>query len=144
MRGSLDKFTPDIFDRPVTDLISATAPSTWRKERGIEMSSMTRSRLRRVAKEYIRPGVHISDLHSSLREVQQQRTQWTRYALTERHPSVPTGLAEIHASYRAVEGRLAELTALVRAAGFDQVRFSVEPRRSLGWLCVLARKPVRC
>ncbi|WP_306738443.1 DUF4011 domain-containing protein [Arthrobacter sp. SX1312] len=114
VRGSLDKFTPDIFDRPVTDLISATAPSAWRKERGIEMSSMTRSRLRRVAKEYIRPGVHISDLHSSLLEVQEQRTLWTRYALTERHPSVPTGLAEIHASYRDVEGRLAELTAILR------------------------------
>ncbi len=114
VRGSLDKFTPDIFDRPVTDLISATASSAWRKERGIEMSSMTRSRLRRVAKEYIRPGVHISDLHSSLLEVQQQRTLWTRYALTERHPSVPTGLAEIHASYRAVEGRLAELTTILR------------------------------
>jgi hypothetical protein len=114
VRASLDKFTPDIFDRPVTDLISATAPSSWRKERDIEMSSMTRSRLRRVAKEYIRPGVHISDLHTSLREVQQQRTLWTRYALTERHPSVPTGLAEIHASYRAVEARLEELTTILR------------------------------
>ncbi|WP_422390317.1 DUF4011 domain-containing protein [Arthrobacter sp. N1] len=114
VRESLDKFTPDIFDRPVTDLISATAPSSWRKEREIEMSSMTRSRLRRVAKEYIRPGVHISDLHTSLLEVQQQRTLWTRYALTERHPSVPTGLAEIHAFYRAVETRLAELTGILR------------------------------
>ncbi|OUM39934.1 DUF4011 domain-containing protein [Arthrobacter sedimenti] len=114
VRESLDKFTSDIFDRPVTDLISATAPSSWRKERDIEMSSMTRSRLRRVAKEYIRPGVHISDLHTSLLEVQQQRTLWTRYALTERHPSVPTGLAEIHASYRAVEVLLAELTTILR------------------------------
>ncbi|TKV29583.1 DUF4011 domain-containing protein [Arthrobacter sp. NamB2] len=114
VRGSLDKFTPDIFDRPVTDLISATAPSSWRKERDIEMSSMTRSRLRRVAKEYIRPGVHISDLHTSLLEVQQQRTLWTRYALTERHPSVPTGLAEINASYQAVEARLADLTEILR------------------------------
>ena len=114
VRESLDKFTPDIFDRPVTDLISATAPSSWRKVRDIEMSSMTRSRLRRVAKEYIRPGVHISDLHTSLLEVQQQRTLWTRYASTERHPSVPTGLAEIHSSYRAVESRLAELTVILR------------------------------
>jgi len=114
VRESLDKFTPDIFDRPVTDLISATAPSPWRKERDIEMSSMTRSRLRRVAKEYIRPGVHISDLHTSLLEVQQQRTLWTRFALTERHPSVPTGLAEIHASYRAMEAPLAELTMILR------------------------------
>ncbi|MFC3299970.1 Uncharacterised protein [Arthrobacter agilis] len=115
VRESLDKFTPDIFDRPVTDLISATAPTSWRKEREIEMSTMTRSRLRRVAKEYIRPGVHISDLHSSLLEVQQQRTLWTRYALTERHPSVPTGLAEIHAAYHAVGTRLMELTGILHS-----------------------------
>ncbi len=115
VRESLDKFTADIFDRPVTDLISSTAPSSWRKEREIEMSSMTRSRLRRVAKEYIRPGVHISDLHTSLLEVQQQRTRWSRYALSEQHPSVPEGLAEIHASYRAVEVRLDELTSILRS-----------------------------
>lgn len=115
VRASLDKFTPDIFDRPVTDLISATAPSAWRRERTIEMSSMTRSRLRRVAKEYVRPGVHISDLHQSLVQVQEQRTLWTRYATTERHPSVPTGLAEINSFYRSVDSRLNELAAIVAA-----------------------------
>ena len=114
VRSSLDKFTPDIFDRPVTDLISATAPASWRRERSIEMSSMTRSRLRRVAKEYIRPGVHISDLHASLVDVQEQRTLWTRYATTERHPSVPTGLAEINGFYRGVRIRLEELTRTLR------------------------------
>ncbi|WP_082565831.1 DUF4011 domain-containing protein [Arthrobacter sp. Soil782] len=111
VRASLDKFTPDIFDRPVTDLISATASSSWRRERTIEMSSMTRSRLRRVAKEYVRPGVHIADLHQSLVEVQEQRTLWTKYATTERHPSVPTGLAEINSFYRAIDSKLTELTA---------------------------------
>lgn len=113
VRASLDKFTPDIFDRPVTDLISATATSSWRRERTIEMSSMTRSRLRRVAKEYVRPGVHISDLHQSLVEVQEQRTLWTRYATTERHPSVPTGLAEINSFYRKIDGQLQELTKIL-------------------------------
>ncbi|WP_159617555.1 DUF4011 domain-containing protein [Arthrobacter zhaoguopingii] len=116
VRASLDKFTPDIFDRPVTDLISATAPSSWRRERAIEMTSMTRSRLRRVAKEYVRPGVHIADLHSSLVDVQDQRTLWTRYAKTERHPSVPTGLAEINSFYKGVQGRLEELSRILRAA----------------------------
>ncbi|MCC9176260.1 AAA family ATPase [Arthrobacter sp. zg-Y750] len=113
VRESLDKFTPDIFDRPVTDLISATASSSWRRERGIDMSSMTRSRLRRVAKEYVRPGVHISDLHASLTEVQQQRATWTRYATTQRHPSVPTGLAEINRSYVLVKNQLDTLTGIL-------------------------------
>ncbi len=114
VQESLERFTPDLFDRPVTDLISATAPTSWRKEREIEMSSMTRSRLRRVAKEYIRPGVHIADLHAALLEVQQQRTLWTRHAVSERQPSVPGGLTELHARYRAIEERLEELTAILR------------------------------
>jgi hypothetical protein len=109
VRASLDKFTPDVFDRPVTDLISATASSAWRREHSIEMSSMTRSRLRRVAKEYVRPGVHISDLHEGLVQVQEQQTLWSRYATTERHPSVPTGLAELNNFFHAVARRVAEL-----------------------------------
>ena len=113
VRESLDKFTPDIFDRPVTDLISATASSSWRREHGVDMSSMTRSRLRRVAKEYIRPGVHISDLHSSLVEVQQQRAVWGRYATSQRHPSVPTGLADINRSYITVKEQLDTLTGIL-------------------------------
>ncbi|MBG6179792.1 hypothetical protein IWX62_000984 [Arthrobacter sp. CAN_A1] len=113
VRASLDKFTPDIFDRPVTDLITATASSSWRRERAIEMSSMTRSRLRRVAKEYVRPGVHIADLHTSLVEVQQQRTLWTRYATTERHPAVPTGLAEINSFHHKIRRELDELTKVL-------------------------------
>ncbi|MDN5805292.1 MAG: methyltransferase domain-containing protein [Microlunatus sp.] len=38
----------------------------------------------------------------------------------------------------------AELAEMVGDTGFDRIRFAVEPRRSLGWLCVLARKPDRC
>ncbi|GLB67059.1 DUF4011 domain-containing protein [Arthrobacter mangrovi] len=117
VRSSLDKFTPDIFDRPVTDLISATASSGWRRERGIEMSSMTRSRLRRVAKEYVRPGVHIADLHQSLIEVQEQRTQWTDYATTQRHPSVPSGLAELNGFYLDVRQRLGKLGSVLAEPG---------------------------
>ena len=96
VRESLDKFTPDIFDRPVHDLISATAASAWRRERNIEMPSMQRSRLRRVAKEYVRPGVHIADLHSSLVLVQEQRAAWSGYATTQRHPAVPVRAGRNH------------------------------------------------
>ncbi|MFF1382529.1 AAA family ATPase [Arthrobacter sp. NPDC058288] len=121
VRESLDKFTPDIFDRPVHDLISATATSPWRRERNIEMPSMQRSRLRRVAKEYVRPGVHIADLHSSLVLVQEQRALWADYATTQRHPAVPSGLGEVNVMYRSLERELAQLGAAVRhtAAGGD-------------------------
>lgn len=121
VRESLDKFTPDIFDRPVHDLISATATSPWRRERNIEMPSMQRSRLRRVAKEYVRPGVHIADLHSSLVLVQEQRALWADYATTQRHPAVPSGLGEVNVMYRSLERELAQLGAAVKhtAAGGD-------------------------
>ena len=119
VRESLDKFTPDIFDRPVHDLISATASSSWRRERNIEMPSMQRSRLRRVAKEYVRPGVHIADLHSSLVLVQDQRAAWSGYATTQRHPAVPSGLADISGLYRELGAELFELGLAVKhtAAG---------------------------
>lgn len=123
VRGSLDKFEADIFDRSVEDLISATAPSSWRRERGIEMSSMTRSRLRRVAKEYVRPGVHIADLHESLVDVQRQRGMWTRYATSQRHPLVPTGLLELNAAYRDADARLGKLVdALARTDHKDALQ----------------------
>ena len=114
VRESLDKFTPDIFDRPVHDLISATASSAWRRERNIDMASMQRSRLRRVAKEYVRPGVHIADLHSSLVLVQEQRALWSGYATTQRHPAVPSGLAEMNVMYRSLDRELTELGEALR------------------------------
>ncbi|MET1036034.1 MAG: DUF4011 domain-containing protein [Arthrobacter sp.] len=119
VRGSLDKFEPDIFDRAVDDLIGATAPSGWRRERGIEMSSITRSRLRRVAKEYVRPGVHIADLHESLKDVQRQRSMWTRYATSQRHPLVPTGLLELNSAYRDADVRLAKLADALASTDAD-------------------------
>ncbi|MBL0704746.1 DUF4011 domain-containing protein [Sinomonas cellulolyticus] len=113
VRESLDKFTPDIFDRPVTDLIAATAPSAWRRERGIEITALQRSRLRRVAKEYVRPGVHLSDLHSSLALVQSQREAWAACATSQRHPAVPSGLADLREAFLAVERGLVRLGSIL-------------------------------
>ncbi|OMH35006.1 DEAD/DEAH box helicase [Tersicoccus sp. Bi-70] len=109
VRDTLDRFNPDIFDRPVKDLIAATATSPWRRERGIEMNSVQRSRLRRVAKEYIRPGVHIADLHRSLVQVEGQRRQWTAIARTQRHPRIPSGLPEIARQFDALAALLDQL-----------------------------------
>lgn len=95
IQDTLTRFSSDIFDRPVTDLIAATATGTWRREHGIDMSSMQRSRLRKAAKEYIRPGVNIGDLHEQLFVVQGQREEWISQVLDERVPTVPENLAEL-------------------------------------------------
>ncbi|MFL4477673.1 DNA helicase [Paeniglutamicibacter sp. ORCA_105] len=118
VRSSLDKFESDIFDKSVEDLISATASSSWRRERGIEMSSMTRSRLRKVAKDYVRPGVHVSDLQSALEAVQEQHLAWRHHATSQRHPMVPAGLLDVNAGYQDAGSRLDKLaTLLPEAAG---------------------------
>ncbi|WP_246858548.1 DUF4011 domain-containing protein [Citricoccus sp. SGAir0253] len=127
VRASLDQFTPDIFDRPVTDLISATATGQWRKQHGVEMSSMTRSRLRRVAKEYIRPGVHVADLHEALVHVQAQRAEWAQWALSKRHPAVPTGLEALSAKGAEVAGELARLQGMLAEPGAEAQRLDRMP-----------------
>ncbi len=122
VRGSLDKFESDIFDRPVEDLISATASSAWRRERGIEMSSMTRSRLRKVAKDYVRPGMHVADLQSALEAVQVQHLAWRHHATSQRHPMVPAGLLDVNAGYQDAGSRIDKLASLLPAAAADKLR----------------------
>ena len=92
IRETLKQFRPTVYDRPVTDLIAATATGAWRRENGIEMSSMQRSRLRRAAKEYILPGVNIGDLHEQLRIVQAERAEWIRHTAAPRTPQIPENL----------------------------------------------------
>lgn len=97
VRDSLQRFTPDIFDRPVTDLIAATAAASWRKDHAIEMSGLQRSRLRKAAKEYIRPGVRLPDLHSALVKVQSERDRWRSWSSTLEQPSISADIDDIAA-----------------------------------------------
>ncbi|WP_144791474.1 hypothetical protein [Kocuria palustris] len=95
VESSLRSFTPDIFDRPVTDLIAATAGASWRRDHAIEMSGLQRSRLRKAAKEYIRPGVHLSDLHASLVKVQSERDRWRSWSATIEKPEVSDAVDDV-------------------------------------------------
>ncbi|WP_233542733.1 hypothetical protein [Kocuria tytonis] len=97
---SLAYLTPDIYDRPVTDLIAATASASWRREHGIDLSGLQRSRLRKAAKEYIRPGVHLSDLHAALVKVQSERERWRRWATTLEQPAVSDRAEETLRTHR--------------------------------------------
>lgn len=104
VQDSLTRFTPDIYDRPVTDLVAATAGAGWRREHGIEMTGLQRSRLRKAAKEYIRHGVHLSDLHSALLRVQSERERWREWATSSTHPVVSERVEEL----AAVQARFVE------------------------------------
>lgn len=109
IRETLTRFHPEVYDRPVTDLVAATATGAWRRENGIEMNSMQRSRLRRAAKEYVLPGINIGDLHEQLLVVQDERTEWMRHLARPSTPQIPAGLDELVA---AVESLVKELDGL--------------------------------
>ena len=105
MRDSLDRFQPSVFDRSVRDLVTATGPMEIAKS----MPRLQRRRLKALAKEYVRPGVHVGDLHEALVKIQEQREIWNRYVETGHPPTMPGGLGDAHVVYQQVEEDLVEL-----------------------------------
>ncbi|KZE91536.1 hypothetical protein AVP41_01079 [Microbacterium sp. TNHR37B] len=110
IRASLDRFSLTVFERPLDELIQAhgnrrDAPS---------MSSAQRRRLRRLSREYVRPGMHIGDMYEALVRVQQQRTQWQRLVEAGVTPEIPLGLDDVATAWQRVD---ADLTTLDAALG---------------------------
>ncbi|PZE23361.1 MULTISPECIES: ATP-binding protein [unclassified Curtobacterium] len=105
IRDTLDRFLPVVFDRSVSELVAATAP----RGEGAPMSATNRRRLKKLAREYVRPGVHVSDLHEALTRVQQQRVLWQRYVAAGVAPEIPTGIADVQVLYSNVAEDLARL-----------------------------------
>jgi hypothetical protein len=97
IRQSLDKFKPEVFDRPLTELILATAP---RKDKSV-MNGANRRRLKKLAKEYLRPGMFVSDLHLALKDIQAQRDAWAKYCLVAKPPQVPLGIKDAQLAVNA-------------------------------------------
>ncbi|MBE9925105.1 hypothetical protein G8C93_04250 [Cellulosimicrobium cellulans] len=102
MRGTLDVFQPLIFERTAQDMVEATATKQWREQHGIEMGWFARRRLRRQARDMVRPGVRVPDLHAALVEVQAQRAVWQEQCPRGGWPVLPEGLSAIEDTHEAV------------------------------------------
>jgi hypothetical protein len=109
LRDTLDRFQPVVFDRSLTELILATA---GRREG--DMSSANRRRLKKLAKEYVRPGVHVGDMHDSLVKIQQQRILWQRFVAEGVPPEVPVGIADVQSVFSETAVQLAQLNDPLR------------------------------
>ncbi len=108
VRSSLDVFSPTVFERPLGELIRATG--TRAESDG--QSFAVRQRLRKLAKDFVRPGAHI-DLHEQLQKAQTLRAQWKSAAEEGSLPSVPAGIDPLIESAQTVANNLAQLqTAL--------------------------------
>jgi len=105
IRNSLDRFQPEVFDRPLTDLITATSP---RHEKSA-MSGKTRRALSKHAKEYIRAGTSVSDLHNSLLLIDEQAKQWKQLCTKDIRPIVPLGIDDAQVIYQSLVADLIKL-----------------------------------
>lgn len=110
IRESLDRFSLTVFERPLGELIQAHAP----RRDSSTMTNANRRRLRRLSREYVRPGVHVPDMYEALVRIQQQRTEWQRYVDAGVTPEVPLGLGDVHVAWQRVQAELAELDAVLR------------------------------
>ena len=113
IRDSLDRFQPAVFDRPLTDLIAATGTT----EQASQLTRIQRRRLKSLAKEYIRPGMHVADLHESLTKINDQRHTWHRFVETGHPPSVPPGLSDLQPLLQEAEQDIRELGQTLGRAG---------------------------
>ncbi|MFM5952608.1 MAG: hypothetical protein ACKOOE_08485, partial [Micrococcales bacterium] len=96
IRESLARFVPEVFERPLDELIAATGPRMPRSQ----LSGSSRRRLKKLAKEYIRPGMSVGDLHVALSAANDQRLAWQQYSLNENKPEVPLGINEALIAYQ--------------------------------------------
>ncbi|MFM9877170.1 MAG: DEAD/DEAH box helicase [Rhodoglobus sp.] len=105
LRDTLDKFQPMVFDRSISELIAATAP---RKDYP-DMSNGNRRRLKKLAMEYVRPGVRVGDLNGALIRIQHQRVLWHRFVAEGATPEVPVGIGDVQVALQQVSQDLAAL-----------------------------------
>ncbi|QKJ24635.1 hypothetical protein HRU87_01745 [Aquiluna borgnonia] len=102
IRETLDRFLPSIYDRSLAQLITATAPRAERKE----LSGAQRRRFRKLAKEYVRPGSSVPNLHAALELAEQQRLLWLELNQTQAPPQVPLGLNDVQEKYERLHSLL--------------------------------------
>ncbi|WP_413451319.1 hypothetical protein AA0Y32_16820 [Georgenia phoenicis] len=115
VRSALDVFVPQVFERSAADMVIATSTRAWRKEHGVTMPMGTRRRLRKQAKDLLRPGRPVADLHAELVHVQEQREVWRRHCPGGGWPRLPEGLSEMTRHARSVEKDVLALQDVVGA-----------------------------
>lgn len=113
VRAALDVFRPIVFERSAADLVAATATAEWRAARGIEMSGAVRRRLRKQAKDMLRPGRPVADLHGALLQAAEQREIWRAHCPAGGWPRIPQGLATIELDSREARADLDALSAVL-------------------------------
>ncbi|MCL2787748.1 MAG: hypothetical protein FWD59_04530 [Micrococcales bacterium] len=130
VREALDVFKPMVFERPPDDMVAATASAEWREEHGVDMSGSDRRRHRKQAKDMVRPGVVVADLHAALVHLKTQREVWMRHSPAVAWPKLPEAMAAIDAEFRAARADVDALSQVLRTKPGD-VPLAAEPLEDL-------------
>ncbi|MDO5726847.1 MAG: DNA helicase, partial [Bowdeniella nasicola] len=114
VREALDIFSPQIFESSAAQMVIATATKQWREEHDVTMRGSTRRRLRKQARDMVRPGRQVDDLHGALIHVQRQAVIWRRHCPGGGWPRLPRGLAATESLLGDVIGELDELSPVLQ------------------------------
>ncbi len=114
VRAVLDIFDPQVLERSPADMVVATAPKQWRKARNISLKGSALRSLQRQARDSVRTGVHVKDLHAELITAQAVRHQWGQArSSNDAVPSVPENLDALKSSLEQLEDLLAEVKPIL-------------------------------
>ncbi|MFC7161069.1 hypothetical protein ACFQL5_02085 [Aquipuribacter hungaricus] len=107
LQTTLDRLVPEVFDVPILDLVAATADEEFRRTTGYTLGGAQRWRLRRRARQLVRPGVECDErqLHRLLSAAAAQRLDWQKISEGSGWAHLPSSTA----------GLVATLGELVRA-----------------------------
>lgn len=103
---TLDTFTPAIYDAPLEEMVAATADRDSVAQRP---GAVARARLRRQARQLLRPGMPPPDLPHRVRMARDERIEWEDVAGRAARPSSPEGWEEALAAHTPISEDLAWL-----------------------------------
>lgn len=111
VRDTLDVFTPEVYEAPLDELVRATV----KQPRGSSEKTpgMSRTRLRRQAKNLLRPGTPPPDLGDRLTHALQERKEWESLAGRAARPNTPRGWEEAAADFAELHRDLGWLTEVL-------------------------------
>ena len=95
LRRVLDVFQPEIFERDLESMIEASKPKSLRKSEGTDMGFWERRRRVKEARNLLRVGAKVDDLHEALKIVAQQASQWRLFVPHGGWPVLPPKLDDI-------------------------------------------------
>ncbi len=111
------RFRDDVLRRPLDDLLVATGDRAYRKSQERRIGWWARRGLRREARQLVRDGVHVEDLHGGLQAVRELCDDWQARAGVGATPALPDRYDAACETWARLERDLAWLAKVLAPTG---------------------------